>query len=90
MTTHIDADGAVSVTKRRDERSTVHLLHSSVWKTLTCTVTDTGNGFIAKFPAMRSTQQDYFVCLDYSQAHDLVLGLLEFQSELGFKTGENK
>lgn len=39
-------------------------------------VEDTGNGLIARFPPVASTEQDYFVCLDYSQARDLALGLL--------------
>lgn len=47
-------------------------------------VTNTGNGFIARFPAVHSTQQDYYVCLDYAQARDLVLGLAEFKETLGF------
>jgi hypothetical protein len=29
--------------------------------------------------------QDYYVCLDYSQAYDLVLALSMFKEELGFK-----
>lgn len=49
-----------------------------------CTCTDTGNGFIAFFPSHTSTQQDYFLCMDYSQARDLVLALSHFQRELGF------
>jgi hypothetical protein len=49
-----------------------------------CICTDTGNGFIANFPSNNSAQQDYFLCMDYSQARDLVLALSHFQSELGF------
>jgi hypothetical protein len=49
-----------------------------------CKVTDTGNGYIVKFPAVNSTQQDYYVCLDYSQAYDMILGLSAFKKELGF------
>lgn len=49
-----------------------------------CICTNTGNGFIAYFPSNNSAQQDYFVCMDYSQARDLVLALSHFQSELGF------
>ena len=48
------------------------------------TVTDTGNGYIAHFKSYSSTEQDNYVCLDYSQAHDLVLGLSMFKKELGF------
>lgn len=49
-----------------------------------CVLTDTGNGFIARFPSHSSTTQDYYVCLDYSQARDIVLALSKFQKELGF------
>lgn len=45
---------------------------------------DTGNGFIAHFPSNSFTQQDYYVCLDYAQAYDLVLALSAFKRELGF------
>jgi hypothetical protein len=47
-------------------------------------LTNTGNGYIAKFPAHNCTVQDYYVCLDYSQAHDLVLALGAFKKDLGF------
>ena len=46
---------------------------------------DTGNGFIAHFPSHSNTTQDYYVCLDYGQARDIVLALSKFQKELGFK-----
>lgn len=52
---------------------------------IACKVTDTGNGFIAKFPANSPVNQDYYVCLDYSQARDLVLALSPFKDTLGFK-----
>ena len=51
----------------------------------TCEVINTGNGYIAHFPATNCTTQDYYVCLDYAQARDLVLGLSMFKKELGFK-----
>jgi len=51
---------------------------------LRCRVTDTGNGFIARFPGNSSTRQDYYVCLDYAQARDIVLALSAFKKELGF------
>ena len=47
-------------------------------------VEETGNGFIARFPATSSTNQDYYVCLDYAQARDLVLALSAFKKTLGF------
>lgn len=49
-----------------------------------CSLTNTGNGYIAHFPSSSSTQQDYYVCLDYAQAHDLILALSMFKKELGF------
>lgn len=49
-----------------------------------CFITDTGNGFIAKFPSHSATHQDFYVCLDYAQAHDLILGLSAFKKELDF------
>jgi hypothetical protein len=48
-------------------------------------MTNTGNGFIAYFPSHRSTHQDYYICMDYAQARDMVLGLSAFKNELGFK-----
>lgn len=50
-----------------------------------CVLTDTGNGFVAKFPSHSSTVQDYYLCMDYAQARDLVLGLSAFKKELGFQ-----
>jgi len=47
-------------------------------------LTNTGNGYIAKFPSHNSTSQDYYVCLDYGQAYDLVLAFSAFKKELGF------
>lgn len=47
-------------------------------------LTDTGNGYIAKFPGHDSITQDYYVCLDYAQAYDLVLAMSAFKRELGF------
>jgi len=49
-----------------------------------CICRDTGNGFIAFFPSNNSVHQDYYLCMDYSQARDLVLALSHFQRELGF------
>ncbi len=45
---------------------------------LSATATDTGNGCIILFPSNRSTTQDYYVCLDYSQAHDLIIAMSAF------------
>lgn len=49
-----------------------------------CEVTNTGNGYIVRFPAHNCTQQDYYVCLDYAQAYDMILGLSAFKEDLGF------
>jgi hypothetical protein len=51
----------------------------------TCRLENTGNGYIAYFPARTCMMQDYYVCLDYSQVRDLVLGLSMFKKELGFE-----
>lgn len=45
---------------------------------------DTGNGFIACWLPTASFEQRYYVCLDYSQARDLVLALSAFKADLGF------
>lgn len=55
-----------------------------------CICRDTGNGFIAFFPSNNSVQQDYYLCMDYSQARDLVLALSHFQRELGFNRRLNR
>jgi len=49
-----------------------------------CQLEDTGNGFIAYFPSHKATHQDYYICLDYAQAYDLILALSAFKKELGF------
>jgi hypothetical protein len=49
-----------------------------------CDVEETGNGFIARFPATSPANQDYYVCLGYAQARDLVLALSAFKKPLGF------
>ena len=51
----------------------------------TCRIQNTGNGYIAYFPAPNCMTQDYYVVLDYSQAYDLVLALSMFKKELGFE-----
>lgn len=50
-----------------------------------CELRETGNGFIALFPAHTSVDQDYYICMDYSQARDLVLALSMFKKQLGFE-----
>ncbi len=40
-------------------------------------MTDTGNGYICKFPAYSSCYQDNYICLDYDEAEYLYLALKE-------------
>ena len=49
-----------------------------------CELRETGNGFIAFFPSHNSAAQDYYICLDYAQARDIVLALSMFKKTLGF------
>ena len=53
-------------------------------RSLACELRDTGNGYIARFPAANCTVQDAYVCLDYSQARELVLALAPHATDLGF------
>jgi hypothetical protein len=46
-----------------------------------CKITNTGNGYICKFPSWASTQQDYYVCLNYEQADYLAKGLTAFMNQ---------
>jgi hypothetical protein len=50
-----------------------------------CELRETGNGFIAFFPAHNSVTQDYYICMGYDQARDLVLALSKFKKALGFE-----
>jgi hypothetical protein len=47
------------------------------------TTKNTGNGWIIKWHSWNSVTQDYYVCLDYSQAQELVntLALLGITAE---------
>ena len=54
---------------------------------VSCMLEDTENGFIARFPAHNSNEQDHYVCLGYDQARELVLALTPHAKDLGF-TGE--
>lgn len=51
-------------------------------------LTDTGNGYICKFKSQSITTQDYYVCLNYSQASDLYLLLKTVLAET-ITEGEN-
>lgn len=82
---HVCTEGLIDQVQSDDKRSMVirgegYNFPGSVG----CDVEDTGNGFIARFPSESSAKQDYYVCLDYSQARDLVLALSSFAKTLGF------
>ena len=49
-----------------------------------CELTDTGNGYIAKFPAHGSTDQDQYISIGYDDARSLVLALSPHAKDLGF------
>jgi hypothetical protein len=53
-------------------------------RSLACELRDTGNGYIARFPAANCTAQDAYVCLDYAQARELVLAFTPHAADLGF------
>lgn len=85
MTTYWDGNTSQKVVRYQDT-SRVIMGHGYRDKgASSCVVQDTGNGYIVKFPAHNCTTQDYYVCLDYGQAYDLVLALSAFKSEMGFK-----
>jgi len=68
--------------------SVVKITAGSAWqpfvqgKTL-AKLTNTGNGYIAKFPSFSSAQQDVYLCLDYSNAVLLYQALGKFTKEMG-------
>ena len=85
MTKRYESEGCEDLVERHDE--TVYVIQGKGFRSpgsVSLQLTNTGNGYIAFFPSDQSTVQDYYVCLDYSQARDLVLGLAEFKDELGF------
>lgn len=43
---------------------------------ITSSLTNTGNGYIAKFTSDSCVSQDYYVCLDYSYAEELMIMLM--------------
>lgn len=44
-------------------------------------MTDTGNGYICKFPSWSSTSQDHYVCLDYAQIEYIVQAYLALEGK---------
>ena len=80
------SDNTAQIVERQDDIAEVTTGPGYHWPgETTCRVMNTGNGYIAHFPAPNCTMQDYYVCLDYSQAYDLVLALSMFKEELGFE-----
>ena len=80
------SDNTAQIVERQDDIAEVTTGPGYAWPgETTCRLQNTGNGYIAFFPAPNSTTQDYYVCLDYDQARDLVLGLSMFKVELGFE-----
>ena len=83
---HICTEGHIDIVQHIGRHSTVIRGESYNFPgSVGCDVEDTGDGFIARFPSESSAKQDYYVCLDYSQARDLVLALSSFAKTLGFK-----
>ena len=82
---HVCAEGYIDLVHRDGDRSMVIRGKNYTFPgSVACDLEDTGNGFIARFPSHSPTTQDYYVCLDYSQARDLVLALSTFKKTLGF------
>jgi len=54
--------------------NTVELIRSNE---VSASLTNIGNGYIAKYNSSCSSAQDYYVCLDYAQAEYLYLVLKE-------------
>ena len=73
------SDKCEDIVEREDEHATVTQgLGYRDHGNLRVQLTDTGNGYIAFFPSNTSTRQDYYICMDYDQARDLVLALSMF------------
>ena len=66
--------GIISITKK--EGNVVKYESPNPYDAITSSLTDTGNGYLAKFDSKSSTMQDYYVCLDYGQAEELMLMLM--------------
>lgn len=66
--------GIISITKK--EGNVVKYESPNPYDAVTSSLTDTGNGYIAKFDSKCSTTQDYYICLDYGQAEELMMMLM--------------
>ena len=85
MTTYWDCGIESKVSRKNNEAVVVMRNGYNKHGDVSVQLKNTGNGYIAHFPSHNSTTQDYYVCLDYSQAYDLILALAEFKKEMGFK-----
>ena len=80
-----DSDGHLEEVRQADE--TVLVVRGSGYAkpgSVACELRDTGNGYIARFPAYGSCDQDHYVCLDYAEARNLILALTPHAHDLGF------
>lgn len=69
-----NTDGIISFTKK--EGNVVKYESPNPYGAVTSSLTDTGNGYIAKFDSKSSTTQDCYICLDYGQAEELMFMLI--------------
>lgn len=69
-----NVDGATMYIKQKGNKTKLKFGNGYSYPLETAAIlTDTGNGYICKFKSQSITTQDYYVCLDYSQASDLYL-----------------
>jgi len=85
MKSYVDENSVVHVTRKNDKAYVKQGYGYYNVGENACVLKNTGNGYIAKFPSNSCVDQDYYVCLSYSQAYDLILALAEFKKDLGFK-----
>lgn len=69
-----NTDGIISITKK--EGNVVKYESPNPYGAVTSSLTDTGNGYIAKFDSKSSTTQDCYICLDYGQTEELMFMLM--------------
>jgi len=82
-------DGATMYIKQKGNKTKLKFGNGYSYPVETAAMlTDTGNGYICKFKSQSITTQDYYVCLDYSQASDLYLLLKAVLAET-ITEGEN-
>lgn len=65
------------IVKRKGDNVIVKYGHGYCVTGTALKLKNTGNGYIAKFPAAGSVNQDYYVCLDYGRAELMYLALKE-------------